>query len=1433
MKRSLWFLLALGASLALASCDEGGGSPPVDEESPEIVELDLRGFTDDAGHLTTLEDPFSPEETAAIAETFDWADTEAVAELDDQGRPALYYGLIYVSDRDHEAILDMVGIYYDPLPIFEEERERWAGQAGEFGLSGDGTGVFVHAILGGEMYNALRDAALGGEAVFDVVGLREAPPSIERTGVGSLSYESLMEAGFTYGLDAPDPIDMASATLTQKRRRRLLRRLVSIGERLVNGARMVIGEANRFFNGSRAFTFRLFVHNTDPAFGGAAQMMRRSWGPDIGEPVWLENVEVRVRQGAGLKTGNTDELGMLGMAISRNRAAHVCIVTKNHAAEVGNAWLAGRVCSFQDGAGTGGTLTSTRNWVHANFRVSSGRVNALAQVSEGYAYAQEVLDFTPHRARVLVGFWSDTLSMDDRPFALCGSFDPRGDGATSAVGSLSRSVFDLGSFLYLYSDIIAPEASLESRGTMSHEYGHFLMCSMLVRSSKISFTDAWSQVVGYSVISLGSPDADDETLYMIEGFADFIAGQLVGGVDYFRFAVGAGTSAGGTFYCDPNATPTTPCLEDNIGGPTPVTPAMRIGNAYKQRLAFVATLLHDAFDGHATIDGNPGEGAAFAPNSTGGGIDPEPLRPPTLAPRDEAVALTGDAIFDFFENWADLSPNIHEQPMLNGLAQTMLDHGHSANEVCDLFALHSPTGDCTDVLSDAGLSSGDVAPSTPLALACVVSVVGPVGPPLALCSWSDISTFGTSFDALGMGEAGYRETATRPYARTQSHRFTGLDYDDRVTVTVATVNGEQTSAPATVVVNTPPEPADLPTGLPLRGGAAVSWAAARASEYVVRMRDPRGVVTEVVRTTDTSVDILGLEGGARYEFEIISVGRTGQRARASALVVVIPSAPSVVHVSDRLGDDGAAGVGAATAPFRTLGAAVADALATDAQVVRVESGTYLETAAIRVAGAALLIEGGYDYDGAAGWSPGVGITEVTLTTAMASGTCVAGGFDGVGGRDTVAGILVDSTATLALRTLALDVGLAASGTACTSVVRSDGGDITLENVDLTVAGAAIGGVCSAPLQVLGDGSTSVTLRSSRLASEVSGTPTGGQLAGACLQGAPSVMVADSELLAVRAMGASNVAISSAYGLVGSDIGSVRVTRSTLSAMVGDESRVVTGGDVAGLWLRASGSVLLDNTVVRSPTGGDTNRALDIGAGSTGSLGGLALFFVTATAGADWYLERALPPGAEAATLGIVGVVDEVRIVNSLLLFAAGASVERGLATVIDPSRLDGEPATQDLRSSAYSFPWFREPWGSFQDCRIGEFFVLREEATLNDPRLRRCDVSATSSDEASGNTGFWNPPGASDMTPFMRDGMVVFVASTPRASRSAVLTADGHPLSVDGSGAPLGAESASVARLRTGGVVLRMDDPVAEVSRDRGGAERSTAASSGVGAWTY
>src|SRR5512139_2474851 len=120
-----------------------------------------RGETD----LPVLPSPFTAEETTALRTGFDWAATTPLPETDEEGHPALYYVIALVDSRETYDMLALSGIYFDAMPLFPEELDRWNDQQGYLQFEGDGVGVFVFAFMPGAVFNRLRELAIAGESV--------------------------------------------------------------------------------------------------------------------------------------------------------------------------------------------------------------------------------------------------------------------------------------------------------------------------------------------------------------------------------------------------------------------------------------------------------------------------------------------------------------------------------------------------------------------------------------------------------------------------------------------------------------------------------------------------------------------------------------------------------------------------------------------------------------------------------------------------------------------------------------------------------------------------------------------------------------------------------------------------------------------------------------------------------------------------------------------------------------------------------------------------------------------------------------------------------------------------------------------------------------------------------------------------------------------
>ncbi len=227
-------------------------------------------------------------------------------------------------------------------------------------------------------------------------------------------------------------------------------------------------------------------------------------------------------------------------------------------------------------------------------------------------------------------------------------------------------------------DIVYPGAGKEtSRGIPTHEYGHFTFCSLLFKKSTTQFALQYSNA---GIVRLGSnPEATNEDAFVNEGFADFIAGQVVGGVNYFDPGTESMTPtvtdfqrSGEMRFC--NATRTT-CLDRNFN-----TRARQPD--FRAQVARVMTTLHDAFDGHPASKNLPGSGDYW---NIGPPLSAAPAASRAGSFGDEPVSLPGRSIQQLIRSHLKSMVN---SELMRALARAMREQGIPWCHICDIFAYH-------------------------------------------------------------------------------------------------------------------------------------------------------------------------------------------------------------------------------------------------------------------------------------------------------------------------------------------------------------------------------------------------------------------------------------------------------------------------------------------------------------------------------------------------------------------------------------------------------------------------------------------------------------------------------------------------------------------------------------------------------------------------
>ena len=93
--------------------------------------------------------PIDPADSIRMRDSFSWAATRELRELDNRGRPNLYYANIYVHKREQLELLERLRVHYSFRPLLAPELARFRGKCGSTNYSGDGEGIFVFAVISG------------------------------------------------------------------------------------------------------------------------------------------------------------------------------------------------------------------------------------------------------------------------------------------------------------------------------------------------------------------------------------------------------------------------------------------------------------------------------------------------------------------------------------------------------------------------------------------------------------------------------------------------------------------------------------------------------------------------------------------------------------------------------------------------------------------------------------------------------------------------------------------------------------------------------------------------------------------------------------------------------------------------------------------------------------------------------------------------------------------------------------------------------------------------------------------------------------------------------------------------------------------------------------------------------------------------------------
>jgi hypothetical protein len=752
-----------GKVYRFVSCDDGSGVgrrgksqyfslEVVEGENNELLPLvSVTVGVGDEGCNEPLPAPMGGVEAAALRDNFNWDTTAALPEIDPDGHPALWHGLIYIDRKEQVAALHRLRIFWSAMPISERYMETLRGRCGLVQHATDGRGVFVYALFPAKFYNVMRTFAAQAAARNIVAPFRmiiPAPPtepeyantdgSVKYSALASSRYlkwlqehpsqmggfwddagdfftedipnaaedawewtdDNVVEPGVEYSEDAAgylfgsfdDAIDWAFNAADD------------YWEDIQEGLQDFVLEY------SESIDVRLIVEieNRDPMFPPGS-LFTRAWGPNDAAGarprVVPAGARLRIRQwGWGFlpvmgesKIRENGRASLEAVKGADGREGDLCIELDTDYAMMTTDFIPNEVCDFAVNR-----YGNFKDDINDTLTISQQDLHSLTQVKDSHDYVRTVIGHDPHKMQILIGPLANTMTklITGKRRAQCLCLDFPGVGAAAITVAVSGTLGAAGSvggpvgagigfaagvaLASLYEkDLWWPNTASRqnSRGVMTHEYGHFTMCSMMFDE------DGPSGLTGLIArIVEGEKSRTEEVALMTEAWADVFLMQVAGGANYVNHIGSTSTPPVGEDV--PTGTCImSPCMDRNYAGIGDYSSA----SPFHDEMARYQSLIHDFFDrsdSNNRLQNAPWNGDVWVRNATTGTLEFSPVG--YIANDDEPISLPGSAWRQWITRWLERGrvPNLGN--VIGGLLDTARDNGASWCDICETVAPHFP-----------------------------------------------------------------------------------------------------------------------------------------------------------------------------------------------------------------------------------------------------------------------------------------------------------------------------------------------------------------------------------------------------------------------------------------------------------------------------------------------------------------------------------------------------------------------------------------------------------------------------------------------------------------------------------------------------------------------------------------------------------------------